>query len=382
MEKEINKFELETSPFIRGGFSTNWIMIFVCIACLPSCIFGIYQFGFRAFLVLLVSVLSSVLFEFLFSFFVFKKNSIFDFSAVVTGLLIGMNMPSGIPLFIPILASLFAIVVAKEVFGGLGQNFVNPAIAGRIFVFFSFTSLMTGFACPRVFSNPKSYVIPHYQEQSQTAFDKLLNNNNIAIDAFSSASPLTFYSTAAKGGGTKLGNIDYLIVNDYPYSKTAEKISDGTGIKPYYTDAFLGNRIGCIGETSSLWILIGGIFLLVMGIISWHIPVCYLVFYALVEWIFGGLVNGGGFFSGDGIYSILTGGVMLCAFFMATDYVSSPLTGKGKVIYSLFLALFSFLFRRFSSLPEGVSIALLLCNIITPTIDKFTMPRRYGRGRK
>lgn len=360
------QFEISSSPHIHRKLSTDRIMLYVIIALLPSCLFGIFQYGWRALVVLLVSVVTSVGCEWLFSHFVFKKDTIRDLSAVVTGLIVGMNMPSTIPLFVPFLASAFAIVVVKEVFGGLGQNFANPALVGRIFVFFSFTTLMSTFAVPRTLqATPRTAVV---QE----------------VDAISLASPLTVHKTALsnlKEGDSPAtigSNTEYLATVSYPYTAFAENVSNSTGINPYVVDAFIGNQVGCVGETSALLILIGGIFLIAMGIISWHIPVCYLLSYGIIEWILGGFVYGAGAFHGDVIYSILTGGVMLSAFFMATDYVSSPITKKGKIVYGIALGLFTFLFRRFSSLPEGASVALLLCNVISPTIDKFVRNKVYG----
>lgn len=349
------QFEISSSPHIHRNISTDRLMLYVIVALLPSCIFGICQYGWRALMVLLVSVISSVGCEWLFSHFVFKKDTIRDLSAVVTGLIVGMNMPSGIPLFVPILASAFAIVVAKEVFGGLGQNFANPALVGRIFVFFSFTTLMSTFATPRALQGR-------------------------GMDAVSLASPLTIHKTALTSGNIEeIGsNLEYLASVHYPVSSTAEKISNSIGSNPYMVDAFFGNQVGCIGETSALLILLGGIFLVVMGVISWHIPICYLVSYGFIEWVLGGFVFGAGAFRGDPIYSILTGGVMLSAFFMATDYVTTPITDRGKIIFGVTLGVLTFLFRRFSSLPEGASVALLLCNVLTPTIDKFVRNKVYG----
>ena len=366
--KNTKELEISSSPHIHRKLSVDKIMMWVCVALAPSCIFGILQYGFRALLVLLISVITAVGCEWLFSHFVFKKDSIRDLSAVVTGLIVGANMPSTVPLFVPFLASAFAIIVAKEVFGGLGQNFANPAVVGRIFVFFSFTTLMSTFAVP----NTLKISLANFPNSSA------IERTSEDVDAVSLASPLTVYKNALTAGEAGESNLKYLEKVNYPYTNFAKKISNSTGISPYTIDAFFGNKIGCIGEISAILILLGGIFLMVMGIISWHIPVCFLLSYGIIEWIFGGFVFSAGAFAGNPLYSILTGGIMLSAFFMATDMVTTPITNRGKIIFAVALGFFTFLFRRFSSLPEGASVALLLSNVLSPTIDKFCKNRVYG----
>lgn len=345
---------ITSSPHIHSGESTRKIMLNVCLAMLPACIFGVYSFGPRALAVLLVSLASSLLFEFVFN--RISKYDYFDGSALVTGLLIGMNMPSTIPLFIPVVASFFAIVVAKWTFGGLGANWANPAIAGRIFVFFSFSNVMSSFAAPRLLAG---------------------------ADAISSASPLSFVKTAVSSGEyLGLNSLEILANSNFPISSIAAKISSSTGINAYLIDSFLGNIPGCIGEVSSLLLLAGFIYLLAKKIVTWHIPVSLLSTFAILTWVFGGIPNGLGLFNGEVLPSIFRGGLLLGTFFMATDYVTTPITQKGHIIFGVGCGFLTFLFRTFGSLPEAISVAILMMNIATPTIDKFCKPKLFGETLK
>lgn len=340
---------ITTSPHIHSGASTKRIMLDVSIALLPSCIWGVYLFGLRALLVLAVSLISSVVFEVLFK--RISNDKTIDYSSIVTGLLIGMNMPSTIPLFIPIIASFFAIVVVKWTFGGLGANWANPALAGRVFVFFSFTSAMSTFEIPK----------------------------KLSIDALSTASPLSLMKTVTASGNLPgLSSLEVMKFYNYPISDFSQRISSSININPYNLDALIGFKPGCIGEVSAILLILGLIYLLVRKVITWHIPVSYLAFFGLLTWIFGGLPNNCGLFTGEVIPSILRGGLLLGAFFMATDYVTTPITHKGQLIFGFGCAFFTFLFRSFGSLAEATSVAILLMNIVTPTIDKFCKPRLFG----
>ena len=315
---------VSASPHVHTTMDIRRSMLFVIIALLPSCLWGVYAFGLRALVVLLVSVASALLSEYLLG-LIDKKNTLPDLSATVTGLLIGMNMPPAIPLYIPVIASFFAIFVVKWTFGGLGCNWMNPALAGRVFVFFSFSSAMSTFSAPRA----------------------------LAADALASATPLSAVKTAISGG---MQNLDYQGVMDqlgYSATSIAQSIGGALGISPYTVDAFLGNVGGCIGEVSALLLLVGGIFLIATKVITWHIPVVYLM-------------------------PLFTGGLMLGAFFMATDWVTTPTTKKGEVIFAIGCGFFTFLIRYFGSLAEGVSLAIILMNILTPTIDRYVRPRRFG----
>lgn len=341
--------KVSASPHVHSPMDIRKSMLFVIIALLPSSIWGVYAFGLRALLVLLVSIAASVLTEFLLG-RIDKKNTLGDLSAVVTGLLIGMNMPPQIPLYIPVIASFFAILVVKWTFGGLGCNWMNPALAGRVFVFFSFSSAMSSFSAPRA----------------------------LAADALASATPLGAVKTAIAGGMTGL---DYEgVLNQLGHTSTAfaQSLGSTLGISPYTLDAFIGNVGGCIGEVSSLLLLVGGIFLIASRVITWHIPVVYLGSFAILSWVFGGVRAGLGLFNGEVLMPLFTGGLFLGAFFMATDWVTTPTTKRGEVIFALGCGFFTFLIRYFGSLPEGVSLAIILMNILTPTIDRYVRPKKFG----
>ncbi len=342
---------VRTSPHIHGPLRTDKAMLFVIIALLPSAIWGVWAFGLRALLVLLVSIAAAVLVEYLLG-LVSKEFTIKDYSAIVTGLLVGMNMPPSIPLYIPVIASAFAIAVVKWTFGGLGCNWMNPALAGRVFVFFSFTSQMSSFTLPRW----------------------------MAVDAVSSATPLSAMKTAVTGGA--VGRSSELLSSVIPVSDMASSISSALGISPYAVDAFFGNVGGCIGEVSALLLLVGGIFLIATKIITWRIPVVYIGSFAVLSWIFGGIPYGQGAFHGEILLPIFSGGLMLGAFFMATDWVTTPTTPKGEIIFALGCGFFTFLIRYFGSLPEGVSLAIIMMNIITPTIDRFVRVKPFGYVKK
>jgi electron transport complex protein RnfD len=243
-----------------------------------------------------------------------KKITILDGSAVITGILLAFNLPSNVPLWLPIIGSIFSIAIGKQVFGGIGQNIFNPALVGRVFLMASWPKYMTTFVKP------------------------------FNYDAITSATPL-----AALKEGKILEHIPYL-------------------------DLFLGNRGGCIGEVCILALLIGAAFLLIKGYISWHIPVIYIFTTALFTFIFGG----NGLFGGDWLFHILTGGLILGAFFMATDYVATPLTIKGQVIFGIGCGLFTSVIRIWGGYPEGVSYAILIMNGATPFIDRYTKSRIYG----
>lgn len=345
---------ITASPHIHSGASTQDIMLKVAIALTPAWLWGVYSFGLRALLVILVSVASAMLTEYLLG-RISKENTLWDCSALVTGLLVGMNMSPSIPILIPVFASFFAIAVAKWTFGGLGCNWANPAIAGRVFVFFSFSSSMSSFVNPRAWKN----VI------------------------VSSATPLSLVKTSLSSGDFfNISSNEILRLNSYPVSNFALKLSSSLGLNAYDIDAFFGNIPGCIGEVSTLLLLAGGIYLIASKVITWHIPVSFIGFYSLLTWIFGSIPYGLGAFHGEAISSLLRGGLILGAFFMATDMVTTPITHMGQVIFGLGCGFFTFLFRFFGSLPEATSVAILIMNIITPTIDKFLIPTMFGKVKK
>lgn len=301
--------KVSSNPHIRSKASTSRIMLCVVIALLPTAAFGVYNFGIDALLLILITVASSVFFEFLFDMICHKKNTIGDFSAVVTGLLLALNLPPRAPWWIGLIGGAFAIIVVKMLFGGLGQNFMNPALGARCFLLISFTSLMTNFEC----------------------------------DAYTGATPL-----AALKAGENVNVFDMVV----------------------------GRTAGTIGETSMIAIIIGACFLILLGIIDLRIPGSYIVTFVIFICIFGG--HGIDF---DFIAAHLAGGgLMLGAFFMATDYVTRPITIKGQYLYGILLGILTGIFRIFGASAEGVSYAIIIGNILVPLIEKITLPKGFGKG--
>ena len=324
MEQMLN---VSSNPHVRDKMTTGRIMQLVVLALLPTTLFGIWNFGFRAFLVVLVTVASSVFFEWLYDRLMHKKNTVTDFSAAVTGLLLALNMPPQIPLWMPVLGSAFAIIVVKQLFGGLGQNFMNPALAARCFLMISFTGKMTEFAV-----------------------DKLSGYH--CIDTVTGATALA-----------ELKNSGF----------TADSIS--------VKNLFIGNIHGTIGETSALAILIGAVILLAFKVIDLKIPLTYIGSFAVFV-IFYMLGTGKGFDVNYLFSHLFGGGLMLGAWFMATDYVTTPITPKGQLIYGCCLGVVTAIFRLFGGSAEGVSYAIIFCNLLVPLIEKVTKPVAFGKGGK
>ena len=302
-----NLLNVSSSPHVRAKDDTSRIMLYVIIALMPTTIFGIFNFGLRALLLVAVCIITCVLSEFLFEKAVGKKSTINDLSAVVTGLLLALNLPHTLPVWQAVLGSVFAIVVVKMLFGGLGQNFMNPALGGRVFLLISFAATMT----------------------------------NFEFDGVASATPL-----AVLKGGDAVNTLDMLI----------------------------GRCGGTIGETSALCILIGAIILILLGVIDLTIPGTYIVSFAIFIILFGGH----GFDATFLVAHLCGGGLMLGAFFMATDYVTSPITPMGKVIFGICLGVLTGLFRIFGNSAEGVSYAIIFSNLLVPLIEKVTVPRAFG----
>lgn len=311
-------YNVSSSPHVRSKDTTNRIMLYVIIALLPASLFGIYNFGFHALLLIVLTILSCVASEWVFNKITKRKQTIKDLSAVVTGLLLALNLPPTLPWWMAILGGVFAIVVVKCLFGGLGQNFMNPALGARCFLLISFTGPMTSFA------NSRYYI-------SQ------------GMDAISSATPL-----AALKAGETVNTMDML----------------------------LGRIPGTIGETSVIAILIGAIFLILMGVIDLRIPGTYLVTFVIFILLFGGH----GFDWNFVVAHLCGGGIMLGAFFMATDYVTSPITPLGKIIFGIVLGILTGIFRIFGASAEGVSYAIIFSNLLVPLIEKITIPRPFGKG--
>ena len=303
-------YNVSVSPHVRDKSSTRKIMLDVAIALLPTLAFGVYRFGLNALMLILVSIVSCVAFEALFELITKRPITVFDFSAFVTGMIIAVNLPPTATWWMPVLGSAFGIVAAKMLFGGLGQNFMNPALAGRCFLMISFTQRMT----------------------------------NFAVDATSSATPL-----AQMRAGESLDLLQL----------------------------FIGNHSGCIGEVSSAAILIGAAYLLIKKIISPVIPCIYILSTVAIIAIIR-LISGDEVTVTYLVAQMLSGGLLVGAFFMATDYVTSPITFKGKIIFALILGLLTALFRTLGSTAEGVSYAIIIGNLLVPIIEKKTISLPFG----
>ena len=321
-----DKIHVSSAPHIRCDVTTERIMQDVVIALLPCGICGIYLFGLKALWVMVASVITCMLTEFVFQKAMKRPVTVTDGSAVVTGLLLAYCLPSTVPLYVPILGGIFAILVVKQLFGGIGQNIMNPALAARCFLFISFTQEMTKY-------------IPIHTEQTQKA-----------VDMVSSATPLL---QMEKQEAVDLWSM------------------------------FLGNHAGCIGETSVAAVLLGAAYLFFRRVITWHIPVAYLASTAAFCAVFAAIK---GVVPADmGMLTYLAaqlcgGGLMLGAFFMATDYVTCPITNGGRLVYGLFLGFLTAAFRILGKMPEGVSFAIITANLLVPLIEKITMPRAFGKG--
>lgn len=308
----MEKFIVSYSPHIRTERTTKILMRDVIIALIPALIASVVFFGIRSLLIVLTSVISCVLFEYIWE-KIFKIDvTVSNLSAIVTGILLAFNLPASTPLWMCVVGSFFAIVIVKMCFGGLGNNFVNPALAARAFLLLSWPVNMTKWIPTRFMS-----------------------------EAFSGATPL---------GALK---------------ETGE-------IAATYTDLFLGNIPGCLGEVSAIAILIGLVYLIIRKVINWQIPVIYVATVYVLTTILGQ----------DGLYHILSGGLLLAAVFMATDYVTSPMSKLGCAIYALCLGIITTVIRIFGALPEGATYAILLMNVATPLIDNVTKNRKYGKIKK
>lgn len=354
-------FIVESSPQIRDKDTTKSIMWNVSLALLPAGIWGVYIFGLRALLVVLLSIVSAMVIEYGIA-RLFQRNTLNDGSAFLTGLLLGYNMPPNVPLYIPIFASAVAIAIIKWTFGGLGGNWMNPALGGRVFVFFSWTSGMSAWKMPSVLNY---------------------------TDGMSSATPLTAVKTGLMDfSGNVSGPASFLQGRNYLVSDFGKNLSLwfqnnlGLSVSPVNIDLFFGNIPGCIGEVSALLLLLGAAYLMYKKIISWHIPAAYFGSFIILVWIFGGLRFNNGFFTGNIWFHLFSGGMMIGVLFMATDMVTSPLTEKGMLIYGVGAGLLTFIIRFYGSLPEGVSLAIILMNIFVPMINRYTQPKVFGLSPK
>lgn len=314
----MNKLFVEASPHIRSAWTTQKIMMNVLIALCPALIASTYIFGLKALLLTVICCACCVLFEYLFSLVTKRENTISDLSAVVTGMLLAFNLPVDLPIYMAVIGCFIAIVIVKCLFGGIGQNFANPAITARIALMLSFTASMT------------KWTAPFYWKDG--------------VDATVSATPLS-------------------------------EMASGAAATPSLLDMFLGNRAGCLGETCIVALLVGGLYLIAIGLVRPTTPVCFIGTVAILALIAG---------KGDFNYmlcQLMSGGLVIGAFFMATDYATTPLTTKGKIIFGVGCGLITFAIRQFANMPEGVSFSILIMNCLTPLIDRYTAPKALGEIR-
>ena len=319
-------FNVSSSPHVRSEETTRSIMMDVAIAMLPATAFGVFQFGLHALLVIIATVFACVVSEYVFEKVTKRTVTISDFSAVVTGMILALNCPSEIPLWIPMLGGVFAIVIVKQIYGGLGQNFMNPALAGRCFLMISFAGKMTDFAVSDSFRG--------------------------VVDTVSGATPLA----ALKQNGFTDSSVSVLHM-------------------------FIGDIQGTIGETSALAILIGAAILLVFKVIDLKIPLTYIGSFAVFVILY--MLGTGKGFDVNYLFShIFGGGLMLGAWFMATDYVTTPITPRGQYVYGVCLGVLTAIFRLFGGSAEGVSYAIIFCNLLVPMIERVTRHPAFGKGGK
>ena len=308
-------YHVSSSPHVRAKDSTSRIMLYVIIALLPTSLFGIYNFGLKALLLILITIAACVATEWIFDKIVHKKNTIGDLSAVVTGLLLALNLPVSLPWWEAVIGGVFAIAIVKCIFGGLGQNFMNPALGARCFLLIAFAADMTNF-----------------------------NVTRNGVDVYTGATPLALI----RESGLSAVNV---------------------------RDMLVGNTAGTIGETSVISILIGAIILILLGVIDLKIPGAYIITFAVFMFLFGA----SRFDCSYVVAQLCGGGLMLGAFFMATDYVTSPITPKGKIIFGICCGLLTGIFRCFGANAEGVSFSIILSNILVPLIERFTVPKAFGQ---
>ncbi|MEG0706275.1 MAG: RnfABCDGE type electron transport complex subunit D [Cellulosilyticaceae bacterium] len=306
--------KVSSSPHIRESHSVQSIMLDVIIALLPAMLVSVYFFGFKALILIFVTILSCVAFEAIWGKLTKQPIAIKDLSAVVTGVLLAFNLPADAPIYVAIVGSFVAIILVKQMFGGLGQNFINPALAARAFLLAAYPTSMTSFS--------------------------------MGVDATTGATPLVLM---------REGNFDQM---------------------PSLMDALLGNVGGCIGEVSAIALLIGGLYLLYKKVITWHIPVCYMGTIFVITLCFGGHSVY------ESFYSLMLGGVMLGAFFMATDYTTTPMNIKGQIIFAVGAGILTSVIRLFGGYPEGVSYSILLMNLTVPLIDRSIKVRCFGGVKK
>ncbi len=442
------KLLVSPSPHVRAKGKTSLIMLMVIVALLPSCVYGVLNFGMHALLILVLSTGSAVAAELVYELVMRKKITVTDGSAAVTGLLIGMNMPPMIAWWIPVIGSVFAIVVVKQLFGGLGRNFMNPALAARCFLVLAFSAQMTAFTTgtgvlsqvtePTVMAEAGAEADAGANENAGTDAD---STATAWTEAQTEAAEKTDADSAATAETEEKGKAAAAAKTDADSAATAETEEKGKAAAAAKTDAdsaataeteetadaasgataeteaaapeteaqdsgkldavstatplkylkkgqsfdlkalFLGNTPGTIGETSALLLLIGGIFLMLLGVIDWRIPVFYIGSFGVLVLITAA-ARGYDAPLQYMLQELFAGGLMMGAFFMATDYVSSPYTKSGRILFALIIGVMTWLYRMFGMYKEGVSNAIILANCLTPLIDRLTRPVAFGIRKK
>lgn len=322
-ESKSGLLTVTSPPHLKNTDTTSTIMVDVLIALVPAMLWGIYTYGLRAAVIILISTVSCVLFEGFYQFFMNIPVTVKDCSAAVTGVLLALTLPATVPVWIPVIGAFFAIIVVKQLYGGIGKNVVNPAIAARVFLFLAWPGRLAGCSAP---------------------FEKLPVFGDVSkYDVVSSATPLASLKTGAL---------------------PTERLFD----------VILGRVGGAIGETSAILLLLGGIYLLLRRTIKWHIPVAYIATVAVLSFF----IPHSSYTYMFVLYQIFSGGLMLGAFFMATDYVTSPVTWKGRLIYGVGCGVITVVIRCFGKYPEGVSFAIMIMNLLVWYLDKYTKPSKFG----
>ncbi len=332
--------KVATAPHTFSPLDTKRLMRDVVIALMPAAIVAVVNFGLNALVVILSSVAACVMWEYLYVHYLLKqKSTINNYSAIITGLLLAFNLPATMPVWMVLIGAFMAIVVAKMAFGGLGKNIFNPALVGRVFLFISFPVQMT------------MWMKPNWHD---------------------------FFNADVQTAATTLGILKHLDASSSATSLTHET-ADTLQQLPQYWQMFVGYTGGSLGEVSALALLLGGAYLLYRRVITWHVPFYYLATMFIltsIMWLFTDDVRY------EPLTHLLSGGLMLGAIFMATDYATSPMSIKGKIVFAIGCGLLTFIIRFYSAYPEGVSFAILIMNAFVPLIDKFYYPRVYGTGRK